>query len=424
MGSDKQVKIKIHNITSVILVIVSCVFIAVRCINNDKAEENTLEKVQFNDFAGAEKCISCHKDVYDKFIHTAHFLTGKPADEKYFKGSFEPGKNSFSYNPDLRVSMEKTDSGYYQVVYYKNEKKMSMRFDMIIGSGTKGQSFLSWRGNKLFQLPITYYSEADQWSNSPGLRADKIVTDMPVTSRCLECHTSFAEAISGPPLEPMEFDHNKIILGVDCEKCHGPAAKHVEFQTKKKNEKKVKFIINPASLSRQQQLDACALGHGSNIKKTKPSFQFTVGKNLADYFKISSLNDDAVNNGNIDVHGNQYGLMVASKCFRMSKQLTCNSCHNSHENEKGSVELFSQRCITCHNINDSVFKTASHTAVASVEKNCIDCHMPKLPSSLIAVKLQDEERLRASLIRSHFISVYPDETKKFMISQSKNKKTK
>jgi hypothetical protein len=39
---------------------------------------------------------------------------------------------------------------------------------------------------------------------------------------------------------------------------------------------------------------------------------------------------------------------------------------------------------------------------------------------MIAVKLQDEERLRASLIRSHFISVYADETKKFMAAQLKN----
>ncbi len=414
-------KIKLHHTTFVILALASCVIIAVRCTNNDQSKSSITDEIQFSDFAGSEKCMSCHKEYGEKFIHTAHYLTAKPTVEEYFKGSFVSGQNNFSYNPDLKVLMDKTDSGYYQVVYYKGEKKISMRMDMIIGSGTKGQSFLSWRGNKLFQLPITYYTEADQWSNSPGLRSDKIVIDKPVTSRCLECHSSYAQSIGGPPLEPMEFDRNRIILGVGCEKCHGPGAKHVEFQTKNPQEKTAQFIVNPASLSRQQQLDACALCHGSTIKKVKPSFQFTVGKNLSDYFTISSLNDDAVNNGNIDVHGNQYGLMAASKCFKNSKVLTCNSCHNSHENENGNLELFSQRCMSCHNIKEPAFKTATHTQVA-IEKNCINCHMPSLPSRSIAVKLQGQEELRASLIRSHFVAVYPGEAKKFMSAKPAIKK--
>jgi hypothetical protein len=45
-----------------------------------------------------------------------------------------------------------------------------MRFDMVIGSGVMGQSFLTWRNNKLYQLPITYFTAADQWSNSPGFQ--------------------------------------------------------------------------------------------------------------------------------------------------------------------------------------------------------------------------------------------------------------
>jgi nitrate/TMAO reductase-like tetraheme cytochrome c subunit len=419
----KSVKTKMHRTGLVIFTIISCVFVMARCMNNDTTEKNSLSEIKFADFAGPEKCISCHKEIYDTYIQTAHSLTAKPVEEKYFKGgSFEKGKNSFTYWPGLNVLMEKRDSGYYQVVNFKGEEKMAMRFDIITGSGTKGQSFLSWRGNKLFQLPITYYTAANQWSNSPGLRADKIVTDKPVTSRCLECHTTFAQAISGPPLEPMEFDHTKIILGVGCEKCHGPAAKHVEFQTNNPLEKTAKFIINPAALNRQLQLDVCALCHGSNIKKIKPSFQFTPGRNLADYFRIDSLSEVAVNNGNIDVHGNQYGLMEASKCFRMSKELTCNTCHNSHQNESGNIALFSQRCISCHNTEAPDFKTPSHIRVLGIDKNCINCHMPALPSKLIAVKLQGEKELRASLIRSHFISVYADETKKFMALQTTKKK--
>jgi Cytochrome c554 and c-prime len=412
-------KISIHKSTVVIIAFMGCVIIAIRCTSNNNVKEEVATEVKYSDYAGADKCMSCHKEVYDSFMHTAHYLTGKPAEEQFIKGSFAAGTNTYHYNPQLHIDMEKTDSGFYQVVYYKGEKKMSMRFDMVIGSGTKGQSFLTWRDNKLFQLPITYYTEANQWSVSPGLRTDKVVIDKPITSRCMECHASFVQALGEPQLEPMEFDRSKVILGVDCEKCHGPAAKHVEFQSANPQEKTGKHIVNPASLSRQLQLDACAVCHASNISKTKPSFQFIPGKSILDYFKVDSLSQVTVNNGNIDVHGNQYGLMTSSKCFRMSDKLTCNSCHNSHTNEKGSTALFSQRCIDCHSTTDAAFQTPSHKQVIAIDKNCIDCHMPTLPSRAIAVKLQGEDKMSASLIRSHFISVYEEETIKYLKAQKK-----
>jgi hypothetical protein len=89
--------------------------------------------------------------------------------------------------------MQKRDSGFYQVAYFKGEEKKAMRFDMVIGSGVMGQSFLTWRNNKLYQLPITYFTAADQWSNSPGFPNEKVMIDRPATARCLECHISYAE---------------------------------------------------------------------------------------------------------------------------------------------------------------------------------------------------------------------------------------
>ena len=91
--------------------------------------------------------------------------------------------------------MEKRADGFYQVGYIDGVEKKSQRFDMVIGSGTKGQSFASWNNNHLVQLPITYFTSAGQWSNSPGY-PDKIAFNRPITSRCLECHATFAEKIS------------------------------------------------------------------------------------------------------------------------------------------------------------------------------------------------------------------------------------
>ena len=402
-----------------IFFIVSCVFILIQCINNgnnakEKKESDATitdaKNVNFQQFAGSETCGKCHKEIYETHIRTGHYLTSRPAIEKYIKGSFEKGKNVYPYNPFLSVAMEKRDSGLYQVEYVNGVEKSARSFDIVVGSGAKGQTYLSWKNNELFQMPISYFTAADEWANSPGY-PNRVVFNRPVTSRCMECHSTYVNTISATKKEPEEFDHYQILYGVDCEKCHGPAAKHVEYQTQHPKDTKAKYIINPAMLSRQQNLDLCALCHGGRLQKTKPSFEFIAGDKLSDYFVRDTSSPDTKS---IDVHGNQFGLLGESKCFRMSATLTCVTCHNPHENERGKVALFSQRCMTCHNKEHGTFCKINPAQVLSINTNCVDCHMPRQPSKSIALLLPGEVAPTAALIHTHFIKVYPDETKKFI----------
>ena len=406
-----------HRSLITITIIVLLVFLISQCVNKEEDEPGIIKNADGEQFSGSSVCANCHKNIYDTHLKTAHYLTSQPASEKFIKGSFEDTKNKFSYNYSVVVAMEKRDSGLYQVEYFRGVEKKARRFDIVIGSGTMGQSYLYWMHHKLFQLPITYFTAADAWSNSPGF-PDKVVFNRSITSRCLECHATFVKTISAPGKEPEEFDNDRIIFGVDCEKCHGPAAKHVEFHTKNPKDTGGMNIINPAVLSREQSLDLCASCHGGRLQKLKPSFEFTVGDTLSDYFTVDTSAPDPEN---IDVHGNQYGLLRASKCFRMS-EMNCNSCHNTHKNEKGNMALFSQRCMTCHNNDHGKFCKVSHTAGLNITTNCVDCHMPLKPSKAIAVQLKGGTRPIAALIRSHYISVYAEETKKFI--EEKNKISK
>lgn len=379
--------------------------------NTQKEEATNTEQRTFEQFAGDDKCISCHKEVYQSHMNTAHHLTAAIASEKSVAGSFEKPDNTYNYTGDIQLAMEKRDSGLFQVAYVRGQEKKAMKFDIVIGSGVMGQSYLNWRGNRLYQLPITYFTAANQWSNSPGFPSQRVMIDRPVTSRCLECHASYAEGIPANTMEPLEFDKSKMIYGVSCEKCHGAASKHVAYHSKTPADTSARFIINPAQLSRQQQIDMCALCHGGNIQKTKPSFQFTAGDRLSDFFQLDSLHNAAALSGNIDVHGNQVGLLKASKCFVSSTTMTCTTCHDVHQNQRNKKELFSTKCMGCHDTGEIAFKTA-HKADASIEKNCIDCHMPAQPSRSIAVFLQGQETPKASLIRSHYISIYKSQANK------------
>jgi hypothetical protein len=409
-----------HKSAIVISLIVSSIFVMAMCVNNTGTKKETNKEDYFKRFAGADACATCHRDAFDKHVHTEHHLTSAPANEKNIVGSFEPGKNIFAFDNFSSVVMERRDSGLYQVEYRNGKEVRKGKFDIVVGSGRKGQSYLTWIQNRLVQLPITYFSSAHQWSNSPGYSPHQPVFNRLITSRCLECHSTYFEKISDPTKPLEEFDHNKVIYAVDCEKCHGPAAAHVQFQTKNPNIKEARYIINPGKLSHERLLDLCGLCHGGALKKIKPSFQFKAGDTLSNFFFV---NDSDPNNTNIDVHGNQLGLLVVSKCFTLGN-VTCINCHNVHENENNKIAIFSARCLTCH--GEGHGKTCKMTSAigATITQNCIDCHMPKQPSHAIAVYLQGASDPTPAMLRTHYITVYPAETQKMLPVMKKLKITK
>ena len=364
-------------------------------------------------------CSNCHKDIYEKHLLTEHHLTSSTASQKTISGSFQGGSNVFSFNPLVNITMEKRDSAFYQVQYNSDVEVKKGKFDIVVGSGRKGQSYLSWNGNHLVQLPITYFTPASQWSNSPGYNPHVPTFNRPITSRCLECHSTYFETIADSNGKSEAFDRSKIIYGVDCEKCHGPSAAHVEFQLKNPGSKTARNVVNPGKLPRERLLDLCTLCHGGALTKTKPSFTFKAGDTLSSYFSLRSA---MLNADNIDVHGNQFGLMALSKCFTMSN-LTCISCHNIHENENGKVEVFSQRCFNCHNASHGKQCKLTSQIGSSITNNCVDCHMPRQMSRAVAVYLQGNDIPTSALMRTHYIKIYPEETKKFLnqLKQSKQK---
>jgi len=407
---------------AVLVSIIGLCILFVTCVDNSGNKEEVVAKQdRYKQFAGSQTCANCHKDIFEKHLLTEHHLTSATATPKNTLGSFKKDSNVFAFDPLVNITMEKTDSGLYQVEYRNGVEVKKQKFDIVIGSGRKGQSYLSWVGNRLVQLPITYFTAAKQWSNSPGYNPHIPSFNRPITSRCLECHSTYFQTISDGAKKLEEFDHNKIVYGVDCEKCHGPAAEHVEFHLKNPTATIAKNIQNPGKFSRERLLDLCTLCHGGALSKTQPSFSFQSGDTLSNYFSMQAA---MLNADNIDVHGNQFGLMALSKCFQKSN-LTCISCHNVHENEDGKIETFSQRCMSCHSSAHGKPCKMTATIGSSISQNCVDCHMPKQMSHAVAVYLQGNDIPTSALMRTHFVKIYPDETKKVMEQlthyQKKNK---
>jgi hypothetical protein len=287
-------------------------------------------------FVGSAACASCHKDIYATHIHTAHYLDSRPAAAEFIKGGFDRKHNRFTYNSKMEVVMEKKGGGFFQTAFFNGTVMESESIDIVIGSGRKGQTYLYWDGDRLFQLPVSYYTPLNSWCNSPGYPTNLIYFSKQVGSQCIECHGTYArteeKADSGTV-----FDKTVLFYGIDCERCHGAGADHIAFHAAHPGEKTGRYILNAARMSRQQRLDACALCHSGLRTPLRPALTFKVGDSL-DSYSTPGYAADSV--GVLDVHANQYGLLTSSKCFRMS-QMDCSSCHHVHFSEYNSPQVYS-----------------------------------------------------------------------------------
>lgn len=362
-------------------------------------------------YVGDEACTPCHKQQSISYRETAHHLTSQPPDKTSILGSFKDGENILMIaNPAttdvharLFFKMDFKEGGYYQTaVAEAGEMKLtrSGRIDVVIGSGVRGQSYLYWSGDTLYELPVSYWSEGKQWINSPGYEDRTANFKRPVDPRCLECHASYIHPLSTDPHTNV-YDKDSLVTGISCESCHGPGADHIAIEgasSSKQRKRASDSILNPVKFIRDRQMDQCALCHnGAQRHELTPAFTYLPDQPLDQYLAASPI-DPA---DQPDVHGNQVGLLTKSRCYLASSSMSCYTCHDVHGPERAAA-AYSDRCLRCHKWKSC---GVSHTMGGSITHNCIDCHMP-LQQSGSVVPLTAGKFLPTS-IRSHWIKVYP-----------------
>lgn len=385
------------------------VVLVYHCKNPEKESDYFSPKAlatHFNgeNYVGSETCMECHADIYADHLKTAHFNTSAPATEKTVLGNFAAGSNILDIE-QARFTLERKADSLYQYTEIKNRnvKIAPSTFDIVIGSGVRGQSYATWQNNQLFQLQTSYHTPSDSWVNSPGFPFF-VWQDRPVRDACLKCHVTFATNLdfSG---HGNRYDKEKIIYGVDCEKCHRPSEKHVVYHRENPEIATAKFMLSLDSISRQQRLDVCAQCHsGSRDQLLKGnSFSFLSGEILDEYARNSYKGKPSEK---LDVHGNQYGLLTRSKCFEQSPTMDCVTCHNPHKNQRGNTAYFNQKCMSCHSGRTPICSVEA-SKMETIGNNCIACHMPVTPSDAMKVQLKRSDSEETSFyIRSHLIGIY------------------
>jgi Cytochrome c554 and c-prime len=370
---------------------------------------------QARGFVGDAACSGCHQSEFESYMKTRHHLDSSRPSAETIHGHFDSGHNMMaSLDPDVSFRMDAKNGSFFETSLVGrpgHEKTDTEKMDIVIGSGAKGQSYLYWRGDELFELPVSYWTNLDRWVNSPGYVDGTANFDRGINSRCLECHSTYFQQLSGSKTG-YHFDKEHFVLGISCERCHGPGAEHVRLHSNQAqaasslsggtiaaNVTAARAKMPPVGIERDRQIDVCAQCHGGIGRELKPPFSYTPGDTLSSYMSLE-VNPLA----RVDVHGNQVALLEKSRCFQSSPSMTCSTCHNSHEPEREAAS-YSDKCLTCHQATACpTFSKMPRPAVT----NCVDCHMPVQESKSLTVNMENQSV--ADPVRNHWIRVYPSST--------------
>ena len=350
-------------------------------------------------YAGNEACRACHAAEVSSYEITAHHLTSQLADAHSIAGSFTTGGNIFrTSNPSLYFKMTADQGGFHQTAVDEispgKTVDLSQPIDIVVGS-RKAQTYLYWKGDDLFELPVSYWISSAQWINSPGYEDGAIRFDRAIYPRCLECHGSFFKS-TPPPAN--RYIRGSLVPGIECETCHGPGRAHIALYSATTPKPATgKAIINPDKLSRDRNIDTCAVCHAGLGKPLQPALSYVPGEALEKYLQLPTMDPDLA----IDVHGNQVQLLESSKCFR-SSQMTCTTCHNVHAVQRDAA-AYSRYCLNCHQAKQcGKFATLGE----QITHNCVDCHMP-LKQSQALFSNSNQQTLQLP-VRDHRIAIYAD----------------
>lgn len=361
-------------------------------------------------YVGDASCLPCHRQLGESYHHTAHHFTSQLPTAASVLGSFHEGSNALTIvdtgqraEPSLQFIMKAEKNSFSETArtgWGEAFHERSERIDVVTGSGERGQTYLFWQRNQLFELPVSYWTSGNQWINSPGYVDGTADFSRPVYPACLECHATYIRAISSDPATN-SYDRSSLIPGISCESCHGPGLNHQRIESEHRSAFKDASdsgIINPGRFPRDRQVDLCGECHnGIQRESLAPAFSYIPGRSLTEYFKPLPSPELA----HPDVHGNQVGLLQKSRCYLTSEKMSCSTCHDVHAG-RNPAESYSPKCLGCHQWQSCGM---ARKIGASIVKDCINCHMPIEETNVIVSKTAGKV-LRAKM-RNHWIKVYP-----------------
>lgn len=359
-----------------------------------------------SDFAGAERCASCHATQYAAWRGSTHGQAGGAPGAVKVIAPF----NGIAIQFRDATVIPSTGRGYTFTVRQKDRPDRTFTVDAVVGGGHMvgggTQTFVSkfpdgtWR-----LLPFDWSRQSSTWFCNTESRAGKgwvpitrdlsladcgdwppqrILGDEPRFANCQGCHGSQIDIRFDSTAK--RWDTNIASLAINCESCHGPAKRHVDLMTaavgQSQPQASADIGLRPlATLTKDRSLGVCLQCHAL---KSQLASHYVPGTELTTQYalRLAQLGDAALlPDGRTRTFAYQEGHL-SSACY-VKGGMTCTSCHDPHS--QGYRDTFGtplvgrfddRQCTSCHASKAESPTLHTKHAATSEGSRCTSCHMP------------------------------------------------
>jgi hypothetical protein len=346
-------------------------------------------------YVGDARCAECHPDITRTYRNHPMGRSLRPIAELAAQQPYNGHHNPFeALGRRHEVKCQGERVWHRQQLGSDAATARELEVEYVIGSGTRGHSYLTQHDGYLFQTPISWYSQKEIWDISPGFR-EASLPERPIVGACLFCHANRAHFVEGSENQyqaPLFDGH-----AIGCERCHGPGERHVQAPGQRHTDAGADVtIVNPGRLEpalREAVCEQCHLAGESRFpRRGRGLYDFRPGLPLDDFWAVfvaeRKLNerDRAVN------HVEQ---MHASRCFQGSSgRLGCVSCHDPHVavDRDQRVSHYRDRCLACHQQRGCI-EPLEVRKQTQPDDSCIACHMKRYEAADIAHTAATDHRI-------------------------------
>ena len=228
---------------------------------------------------------------------------------------------------------------------------LSMPIRWAMGASTAiGQTYILEKDGELYESRVSYFNEIgglDVTLGAQGVTPTSLVDAagrfMTLDDKllCFGCHATNAT-------EGRQATLGRMTPGVQCERCHGPAEKHLASATRGDSSPvKMKHLTK---MSTEEISEFCGQCHRTW--------------------------EDVIAQGRFDINDIRFQpyRLTGSKCYDVDDpRISCVACHDPHHELDSTVRDYDSECRACHR------RGQQKALICKVSNDhCASCHMPKL----------------------------------------------
>jgi Tfp pilus assembly protein PilF len=338
-------------------------------------------------YVGSEACRPCHAETWSTFSHTGMGMSWYPLtpdraiEDWTTHNTYEVKATGLRYRMFRRgdrffMRQSLVDVGGREVAVDERE------LTRVVGSAHHSRTYLVNVGDKLFQAPMCWYTKDALWDLCPGYEQNNDYFSREIDRTCVFCHNARMERLPGARNAYVQ----PIPDGIDCERCHGPGALHVERWARGETPtgKGDPAIVNPRRLTARLRMQICFQCHLGDSKSTERVAR--VDTALEDWRPGLPITSVMVPFRFAQATPHDFGLsaqvdrLLLSRCYRESQgRLECVTCHDPHVTvyrRDRPPDFFTSKCLSCHARQACGAPAAARNAT-SPSDDCVQCHMRK-----------------------------------------------